>query len=49
MNKEVLRNNIKNIFKSTDKNLLYKKSEQLKNLIIKNPIVLKSNKIGFFV
>jgi hypothetical protein len=49
MNKDEIRNNIKGIFKKIDKNLLYKKSEQLKNIILKNPIVLKSNTIGFFV
>jgi 5-formyltetrahydrofolate cyclo-ligase len=49
MNKKDIRNDIKNKFKNIDKNLLFKKSEQLKNEILSNPIVLKSKTIGFFV
>jgi uncharacterized protein YbcI len=49
MNKEKIRNEIKNIFTNLDKNTLYKKSEQLKNIILKNPIVFEFKTIGFFV
>jgi 5-formyltetrahydrofolate cyclo-ligase len=49
MNKEEIRIDIKNKFKNLDKKLLYKKSEQLKNIILTNPNVLKSKTIGFFV